>query len=106
MSRSVFSTDAQAVRTSIADDVKAGSEALVRFVSTYARAAKDRNEALAIRASLAEVEDPIALEDLRNRMTNILDRILQESVSDDTPAESSPARRTLFSRNSSGLCTS
>src|SRR5262249_14214078 len=76
MSSSPLVTEAEAVRRFIADDEKAGSEALAAFARRHAKAAKYRNGALAIGASLPDVDDPVVLNDLRRRMIEVLDGIL------------------------------
>jgi ABC-2 type transport system ATP-binding protein len=99
MSSSRLVDEAEAIRRFIAEDEKAGSEALTEFARRHAKAAKYRNAALAIGASLPSADDPVVLEDLRGRMIVVLDGILGESSSDNVPAIAVlDARKRLFAR--------
>jgi ABC-2 type transport system ATP-binding protein len=80
---SQIDVEAEMVRRSIAQDLKAGSSALSEFSRRYARTPKDKNKALAIKVSIPAIADPAIAEDLRSRMTDILDGILADCARGD-----------------------
>lgn len=90
---------ANAVRHLIATDVRAGSAALAEFSRRYARAPEHKNASLAIKASGPNIADPVALDDLRVRMTDILGRILADCEREDAGIdEQLQAKKRLFAR--------
>jgi ABC-2 type transport system ATP-binding protein len=99
MSTSQIDLEAERVRRSIAEDVKTGSSALAEFSRRYARTSARKNEALAIKASVPMGEDSSTAEELRSRMTGILDRILADCASEDANlSERLQARNRLFAK--------
>lgn len=96
---SQIDVEADTVRSAIAADVRSGSDALVEFSRRYARIPEHKNAALAIKASVLQVDDPAILDDLRNRMTSVLGRILVDCAREDAQTDSRRrAKRRLFAR--------
>jgi ABC-2 type transport system ATP-binding protein len=96
---SQIDVEADAVRRSIAADVRAGSAALAEFSRRYARTPAHKNAALAMRASVPSVEDPAILDNLRSRMIDILSGILADYAREDTGTDRQwQAKQRLFAR--------
>jgi ABC-2 type transport system ATP-binding protein len=96
---SQINVEAETVRRSIAEDVKKGSSALADFSRRYARTLEHKNAALAIKVSAPDIQDPVIVDDLRGRMTKILDGILADFRRDDpSVSERLQARKRLFAQ--------
>src|SRR5262245_48049674 len=94
---SQINVDADAVRRSIAADVRAGSAALAEFSRRYARTPEDKNAALDVKASIPDIEDPVILAELRSRMMDILGNILADFAREDVHTDDKlQARKRLF----------
>jgi ABC-2 type transport system ATP-binding protein len=92
-----ISTEAEAVRRSIAASLETGSSALAEFSRRYARSSGHKNAARAIRVNIRNIEDQAVVERLRRQMNEILDGILEEQDDGDPSALSGlEARRRLF----------
>ena len=91
-------TEADAVRQSIAADEKAGSIALAEFARQHARTSAHKNAALAINASVSGIDDPVILEALRDRMMEVLDRIVEDAARDGEDETNLQARKLLFAK--------
>jgi ABC-2 type transport system ATP-binding protein len=83
---SQIDVEAERVRRTIAEDLKAGSSELAEFSRQYARNPKQKNEALAIKVGVSRIEDPAIADSLRGRMTGILDDILADRARQDPEA--------------------
>jgi len=91
--------DAETIRRSIAKDVRTASSDLAEFSRRYARMPEHKNAALAIKVSVPTIADPVIVDGLRNRMTDILDGILADYAHEDPGlSEQLQARRHLFAR--------
>ena len=96
---SQIDVEAERVRRTIAEDVKAGSSELVEFSQQYARNSKHKNAALAIKVGASNIEDPAIADSLRGRMTGILDDILVDRARQDpSVSERLQARERLYAR--------
>lgn len=91
-------SEADAVRQSIAADMKAGSIALTKFARQHARTSAHTNAALAINASISDIDDPIILEALRDRMTDLLDKLVEDAAHDGDDGTNLQARKQLFAK--------
>jgi ABC-2 type transport system ATP-binding protein len=91
--------EADNIRRSIAEDVRTGSSALAQFSRLYARVPEHKNAALAIKVSVPTIADPTMVDDLRSRMTDILDNILADYAREDRGlSEQLQARQRLFTQ--------
>jgi ATPase subunit of ABC transporter with duplicated ATPase domains len=96
---SQIDVEAERVRRTIAEDVKAGSSELVEFSQQYARNSKHKNAALAIKVGASNIEDPAIADSLRGRMTGILDDIFVDRARQDpSVSERLQARERLYAR--------
>ncbi|HET6280815.1 MAG TPA: ABC transporter ATP-binding protein, partial [Polyangia bacterium] len=98
---SQIDAEADAVRRTLAGDLRAGSAALAQFSSRYARRPEHKNAALAMKASVSSMDDPAILDSLRRRMTGILGEIVADSAHADAGVdaeERAHARKRLFAR--------
>jgi ABC-2 type transport system ATP-binding protein len=96
---SQIDVEAERVRRTIAEDVKAGSSELAEFSRQYARNPKHKNAALAIKVGASNIEDPAIADSLRGRMTGIVDDILADRARQDpSVSEWLQARDRLYAR--------
>jgi ABC-2 type transport system ATP-binding protein len=96
---SQIDVEAERVRRTIAEDVKAGSSELAEFSRQHARNPKHKNEALALKVDVSTIEDPAIADSLRGRMTGILDDILADRARQDPSVSARlQARDRLYAR--------
>jgi len=96
---SQIDVEAERVRRTIAEDVKAGSSELAEFSRQHARNPKHKNEALALKVGVSTIENPAIDDSLRGRMTRILDDILADRARQDPSVSARlEARDRLYAR--------